>query len=519
MTRSERMAPVQQVLEGTEQTRARELGDGQKRLAEAEAKLTELRTYHGEYLQTYRKRAEDGTSVTKLRDFQAFLARLEQATQPAAEGRGDGARGRWPRNAATGRARRARSRRWKRWWIAGAATRSRPANAATRKKRMNEPTQPRCAADRSRRRDDGFGDGNADGRNLGKAAPAASGDAPAAEEAHGVSRALESAAPADTPASGAPPPVSAQTDDKPAEDAVVIDMAAVMAAMLQAAVPAQQSTSVPDTATEGAAPLGDASVSSDAAARLVALANLRAAATAGTTAADADASVENPGRGPILRRDSEFLGRQDHQVRSTDRVAPAVADACAASQRCGWCCGYQCCRTGSAGTGYLCDTRRVASPRGGPGGRADERCPQPQELPASPAQVESTPDSTLSPANLAAPAQQTRTASAVPEQTLQAPVGTPRWADELGSRLVLMSLRGQHEGSLNLTPEHLGPLEVRVGVNQGTASVWFGSQHADTRAALTEALPRLRELMASAGLNLGQTGVSQQAPRQWFPRE
>jgi flagellar FliJ protein len=79
MRRSERMAPVQQVLEGTEQARARELGDGQKRLAEAEAKLTELAAYHGEYLRAYRQRAEDGTNVTKLRDFQAFLARLELA--------------------------------------------------------------------------------------------------------------------------------------------------------------------------------------------------------------------------------------------------------------------------------------------------------------------------------------------------------------------------------------------------------------------------------------------------------
>jgi flagellar hook-length control protein FliK len=77
-----------------------------------------------------------------------------------------------------------------------------------------------------------------------------------------------------------------------------------------------------------------------------------------------------------------------------------------------------------------------------------------------------------------------------------------------------MSLHGQHEGSLNLTPEHLGPLEVRLSVNQGTASVWFGSQHADTRAALTEALPRLRELFADAGLQLGHAGVSHEAPRQ-----
>jgi flagellar FliJ protein len=79
MTRSERMAPVQQVLESSEQARARELGEGQRRLADAEARLAELAAYHGEYQRAFRQRAEDGTSITKLRDFQAFLARLELA--------------------------------------------------------------------------------------------------------------------------------------------------------------------------------------------------------------------------------------------------------------------------------------------------------------------------------------------------------------------------------------------------------------------------------------------------------
>src|SRR5690606_19187374 len=36
-------------------------------------------------------------------------------------------------------------------------------------------------------------------------------------------------------------------------------------------------------------------------------------------------------------------------------------------------------------------------------------------------------------------------------QALQAPVGTPRWADELGSRLVMMTTQGRNEGSLTLT--------------------------------------------------------------------
>jgi flagellar hook-length control protein FliK len=107
----------------------------------------------------------------------------------------------------------------------------------------------------------------------------------------------------------------------------------------------------------------------------------------------------------------------------------------------------------------------------------------------------------------------TPAAAAAEQAALRSPVGSPRWAEELGSRLVMMSTRGPNEGSLSLAPEHLGPLEVRISMHQQTANVWFGAHHADTRAALAEALPRLREMLAEAGLSLGHSGVSQEAPR------
>lgn len=79
MTRSERMAPVQEVFKASERDRARELGDAQRRLAEAEQRLAELRAYQSDYQGAFRKRAIDGTSIRSLRDFQAFLARLDEA--------------------------------------------------------------------------------------------------------------------------------------------------------------------------------------------------------------------------------------------------------------------------------------------------------------------------------------------------------------------------------------------------------------------------------------------------------
>jgi flagellar hook-length control protein FliK len=96
---------------------------------------------------------------------------------------------------------------------------------------------------------------------------------------------------------------------------------------------------------------------------------------------------------------------------------------------------------------------------------------------------------------------------------VQAPVGSPQWADELGSKLSLMVDRNEHSASLKLSPDHLGPLEVRISITDDKASVWFGAAHADTRAAIEHALPRLREMLASTGLSLGDTGVFREPPR------
>ena len=94
------------------------------------------------------------------------------------------------------------------------------------------------------------------------------------------------------------------------------------------------------------------------------------------------------------------------------------------------------------------------------------------------------------------------------------PVGNAAWADEIGNRLTMMVEQGKHTASLRLSPEHLGPLEVRITMNDDKASVWFGAAHADTRNAIENALPRLREMFASQGLSLTDAGVSREPPRQ-----
>jgi flagellar hook-length control protein FliK len=103
-----------------------------------------------------------------------------------------------------------------------------------------------------------------------------------------------------------------------------------------------------------------------------------------------------------------------------------------------------------------------------------------------------------------------------PDATLRAPVGTHAWKDELGTQLTWMALNGREAASLRLSPEHLGPIEVRISTNDAGASVYFGASNPDTRSALEQSLPRLREMFASNGLLLADAGVSRDAPRNAF---
>src|SRR4051812_5915138 len=62
-------------------------------------------------------------------------------------------------------------------------------------------------------------------------------------------------------------------------------------------------------------------------------------------------------------------------------------------------------------------------------------------------------------------AQQLRSAAvadAATSRPVQHPVGSSAWANEIGTRMIMMTERGQHSASLRLSPEHLGPLEVRI---------------------------------------------------------
>jgi flagellar hook-length control protein FliK len=109
--------------------------------------------------------------------------------------------------------------------------------------------------------------------------------------------------------------------------------------------------------------------------------------------------------------------------------------------------------------------------------------------------------------------QTANTSAPTTNDKVSAPVGTTAFNDEVGGKITWMANQGVQSASLQVSPEHMGPVEVRISVANGSASVAFNANHADTRAALEQALPRLREMFATQGLTLSDASVSQQSPR------
>ncbi|NTV09364.1 MAG: hypothetical protein HGA47_01135 [Zoogloea sp.] len=90
---------------------------------------------------------------------------------------------------------------------------------------------------------------------------------------------------------------------------------------------------------------------------------------------------------------------------------------------------------------------------------------------------------------------------------VQTPAGQPGWAEDVGNRISWVAGRGESKAELVLTPAHLGKIEITISVNGDQTSAQFVAATPAARDALEQALPRLRETLADAGISLGQTSV------------
>ena len=108
--------------------------------------------------------------------------------------------------------------------------------------------------------------------------------------------------------------------------------------------------------------------------------------------------------------------------------------------------------------------------------------------------------------------------SAISQPTLSLPVQpnmqNPAWSQVMSSRVVWMAKEGVQQAELRMNPANLGPVEVKLHVQNDQASVTFLAQQGTTREALEQALPRLRESFAESGLQLANAEVGEQQHQQ-----
>ncbi|TXH04619.1 MAG: flagellar hook-length control protein FliK [Nevskiaceae bacterium] len=97
--------------------------------------------------------------------------------------------------------------------------------------------------------------------------------------------------------------------------------------------------------------------------------------------------------------------------------------------------------------------------------------------------------------------------------TLPLPVHHAGWSEALGQQVVWSLGQDLQQVQIHLHPAELGPLSISLRLDQDQAQVSFGAAHAQTREALQQALPQLREMLGREGISLGQASVHSQLPQ------
>lgn len=94
------------------------------------------------------------------------------------------------------------------------------------------------------------------------------------------------------------------------------------------------------------------------------------------------------------------------------------------------------------------------------------------------------------------------------------PINDARWAQDFGEQIVWMAKSDQQSAQISINPPQLGPVQISLKLNGDQASISFASPHAEVRQAIEDAMPRLREVLSGAGIDLGQSNVGAQLAQQ-----
>ncbi len=101
--------------------------------------------------------------------------------------------------------------------------------------------------------------------------------------------------------------------------------------------------------------------------------------------------------------------------------------------------------------------------------------------------------------------------------TIDTPISAPEWNAAFSQKIVWMASEKQHAAELHVNPPELGPVSIRLSIEEHQTNAVFTSPHSEVREAIESALPRLREVLAESGITLGNASVTSDSPRDGSP--
>ena len=94
--------------------------------------------------------------------------------------------------------------------------------------------------------------------------------------------------------------------------------------------------------------------------------------------------------------------------------------------------------------------------------------------------------------------------------SIETPVGQADWGDKLVGKLSWLTARNMSVAEIHLTPPDMGPMEVKVRVQNEQANITVHAANPVVREQLEQQSHRLRDMLGEQGLDLTQFDVSDQ---------
>jgi len=87
-------------------------------------------------------------------------------------------------------------------------------------------------------------------------------------------------------------------------------------------------------------------------------------------------------------------------------------------------------------------------------------------------------------------------------------------SEQMAERLQMMMSKNLKHVDIRLDPPELGRLQIRMNMNGDHTTVHFTVANHQARDVIEQSMPRLREMLAQQGVQLGETSVQQQSAGQ-----